>query len=109
MQLRLAHEHRVDAVLFGGIAEAAFTHVEPLRMGRQIAQARIRQRVEQHNLRSTEGARAPHRDQIGGTGAGRDESDVAHSVFLQRTSKAPLVRLLVGSTTIRLPPTRFCA
>ena len=47
--------------------------------------------------------------QIGRAGPGADEDDASHGAAPQRTSSAPLVRWLAGSTTIKAPPTRLLA
>ena len=114
--LRTRDQQRVDARLAGALAaEAALAHVDPLGLGGFRTQCRVGQRVGQHDLCRPQPVQAAHGDQVGRAGAGADEDDAnvgghRHRVRAQApTSSAPLVRLVVGSTTISAPPTRLSA
>ena len=85
MTARRVDQQRIDRGLPGGMAEAAFAHVQPFSLGRQIAQRGIGQRVEQHHLRLRQPARAAHGDQVGlaRSGADEDHADgVGHDSYL---------------------------
>ena len=52
------------------MAEAALADVDPLRIGCQLAQGGVGQRVEEHHIGPGQRAGAAYGDQVGGTGAG---------------------------------------
>ena len=56
---RVLDEQRVDRRLAGAVAEAALADVDPVRLRRELAQRRVGERIEQHDVGLREQARAP--------------------------------------------------